>query len=108
MKDLFEFYGGDEERCGFILSDGEVIELKNVHVEPTSGFEIDPEDILRYIDRIDSIWHTHPNSPSVLSGEDKLCMEAWPQVTHKIVGDDGITTYKVINGAVLNENHLPR
>ena len=108
MKSLFEFYEGDEERCGFILDDGQVLELKNIHPEPQKGFEIDAEEILRYISRIAAIWHTHPGSTSVLSGEDKLCMEMWPQVKHMIVGKDGITTYRVVNGAVLNEDYLPR
>lgn len=108
MKTLFDYYDGDEERCGFILDDGSIVELKNVHPEPTNGFEIDGEDILRYISRLESIWHTHPGAGSVLSGEDKLCMEMWPQATHIIVGADGISTYKVSNGAVLSEDFLPR
>ena len=108
MKSLFNHYEGSEERCGFILSSGEVVELENVHPEPKTGFEIDAEEILRYIDDIAVIWHTHPGSTGVLSGEDKLCILQWPNISHAIVGEDGIRTYKVVDGAVVNESHISR
>lgn len=108
MLDLFEFYDGKQERCGFVLKSGQIIELPNIHPEPENGFEIDAADILRYSDDIAVIWHTHPDSASILSGEDLLCMEAWPQVAHMIIGNDGISTYQVEAGVVLNANFLPR
>lgn len=110
MENLFNLYeeSFEEERCGFILKDGNVIELKNIHAEPTVGFEIDPKDILAYIDQLDAIWHTHPQDSSVLSGEDKSCMQQWPDLKHYIIGDDGVRLYMVRDGVVLNENHIPR
>ena len=107
MKDLFEYYEGEKERCGFVI-DGAIFELPNIHPEPTEGFEIDAGEILRYIDQIEAIWHTHPGSSSVLSGADKDYMEMWPKVSHFVVGEDGITEYKVENGVVVNANHIPR
>ena len=107
MRDLFNYYEGETERCGFIV-DGEIIELDNIHPEPLNGFQIDDEDILRYINDIEAIWHTHPNSTSVLSGEDKQYITWWPNVSHYIVGADGISEYKVENGVVLNANHTSR
>lgn len=106
--DLYNHYEGDEERCGFILFGGVIIELPNVHPEPINGFEIDPKAILRYIDQIEGIWHTHPKGSSTLSGEDKLCMEQWPQLDHYIVGEDGVSVYKVTEGVVINADYFPR
>ena len=110
MRSLFRFYDENEveEMCGFILDKRRCVQLKNVHPEPTEGFEIDPEDTLRYLDRIKGIWHTHPNEPAVLSGHDKLCMEMWPDIPHYIIGSDGIRKYVVKDGAVVNANYTPR
>lgn len=110
MKSLFKFYDDacEDERCGFIVKPMKAIELKNIFKEPTMGFEIDPEDTLKYIDNLKGIWHTHPKKTSVLSGEDKLCIEQWPNLKHYIIGNDGIRTYVVKDGIVTNENYLPR
>ena len=107
MKDLFDYYEGENERCGFVI-DGAIFELENKHSEPKEGFEIDAEEILRYIDQIEAIWHTHPDAPSVLSGADKSYMIMWPEISHYIVGEEGITEYRVEDGAVINANHTPR
>lgn len=110
MKNLFDLYDCDnaEEVCGFILQSGEVVSVPNVHPEPTDGFEIDPRETLRYIEELAGIWHTHPNSTSVLSGEDKLYIEQWPQLAHYVIGQDGIREYAVKNGVVINANYIPR
>lgn len=106
-SDLFEFYSDEgAERCGFVLKDDSIVELENIHPEPQLGFEIDSVEILRYIDDLKIIWHTHPGSTSTLSGEDKNYMEMWPDVEHVIIGSDGLKVYKVQNGVVLNENYL--
>lgn len=107
MKDLFDYYSGEEERCGFVI-DGAIFELPNVHPEPKMGFEIDPRDIIRYVTQIDAIWHTHPGSSSVLSGEDKRYMKMWPDVFHWVIGEDGMSKYKVEDGVVINADHIPR
>ena len=110
MKKLFEQYHSEsqEEACGFILDHLYIIRLKNIHPEPTEGFEIDPQDTLRYMDRITGVWHTHPNSTSVLSGEDKACIEMWPDWDHYVVGEDGCRHYRVKDGAVIDVDYLPR
>lgn len=110
MKNLLRFYDDEEteEMCGFVLKNRRVVQLKNVHPEPTQGFEIDPADTMRYMDRLKGIWHTHPKADAVFSGEDKLCMEQWPDLAHYVVGQDGVRKYIVKNGAVLNANYTPR
>lgn len=110
MKVLLKQYDENEtqELCGFVLKNRKIVKLENRHPEPTKGFEIDPKETLRYIDDLKAIWHTHPGSPAVLSGEDKLCMEQWPDLDHYIIGSDGVRKYVVQNGVVVNANHIPR
>lgn len=110
MKSLFKFYDDniDVERCGFVIDSHKLVELTNVYHQTTEGFEIDPSDVLKYIDRLKGIWHTHPRKTSVLSGDDKLCMEQWPDIKHYIIGNDGIRVYVVKDGIVTNENYIPR
>lgn len=110
MKAFFKFYDDADtiERCGFVLKRRKILELDNRHPEPTNGFEIDPKETLRYIDKLVGIWHTHPGSPAVLSGEDKLCIEQWPDLAHYIIGSDGVRKYTVENGVVVNADYLSR
>lgn len=108
MKDLFDYYEGSDERCGVILGDATIMELDNVHPEPSQGFEISPEKILELLPSVVAFWHTHPNSTSTLSGADKLCIEQWPEMDHFIVGNDGVTKYQVIEGIVVDADHLSR
>ena len=109
MKSLFKYYKESDidERCGFVLG-RKTVEVDNQHPDKTNGFQIDPKDTLRYIDDITGIWHTHPGSAAVLSGEDKLCMEQWPDVAHYIIGSDGVRKYVVKDGVVVNANYVPR
>ncbi len=110
MKSLFRFYKEDDtqESCGFILDKSRAIQLKNIHSEPTEGFEIDPAETLAYIDRLKGIWHTHPGELAVLSGEDKLYMEQWPELSHYVIGKDGVRKYVVQEGVVIDANFTPR
>lgn len=53
------------EACGFILDDGEIIEIANIHAQPYRGFSMSGYDITNKLDthdlsRIVAIWHTHP------------------------------------------------
>lgn len=107
---MLDFYKEEdkEERCGFILNDGTILEVQNIHPEPESGFEIDPQETLRYINELAGVWHTHPKAPSVLSGDDKLYMEQWPQLSHYVIGNDGMREYRIEDGVLVNANYVPR
>lgn len=109
MKDLYNFYeDSGPERCGFILDDGQIIEVENKHELPTEGFEIDSQEILNYLPEIKGIWHTHPGGTEVLSGADKSYMMFWPDVDHYVVGKRGIRIYKVKGEALINESYISR
>lgn len=63
------------ESCGFILDDGEIIEIANIHPEPYRGFSMAGTDILNKLDnealsRIVAVWHTHPKGTTTPSMTD--------------------------------------
>lgn len=110
IKTLFECYDEEAtvERCGFILKDGTVLEAENVHPNPEKGFEIDPLIVVEQIDEVIGVWHTHPKANSVLSGEDKLCFEQWPNLDHYVIGNDGVRLYQVVEGVVIDADYASR
>jgi proteasome lid subunit RPN8/RPN11 len=88
------------ERCGFIVA-GEVIEVPNICAQPAEGFQMRGEDILRYAEHAEAMWHTHPGAPSNLSVDDYTAFLNWPGLLHYVVGSDGVRCFKVVKGAVL-------
>src|SRR3546814_6030680 len=70
---LIDLYneGSALERCGFVLRDGTVVEITNVHDEPERGFRMAPARVLEYVDNPDLVgtWHTHPGGDPNLSQE---------------------------------------
>lgn len=95
------------ERCGLILKDGSIVEIDNIAEDPTNSYEMNPEQLLPYIeaDTVASTWHTHPSSDPVLSGADREGFLAWPDLGHCIIGrrDGGVAVarYRVEDGFVL-------
>lgn len=89
------------ERCGFVLPDGQVVEVKNICHEPADGFDISGEDLLEYEDRAAGSWHTHTGKDCNLTREDLLSFLNWPTLKHYIVGSDGVAVYVVEKGNVL-------
>lgn len=99
---LLEFYEGDEERVGFILRNGEIVEVENVCHDPKNGFDVKGEDLIRYEHEMVATWHTHPGADSNLSQGDYESFRAWPNLRHYIIGQDGIRAYEVRDGEVVN------
>ncbi len=91
------------ERVGFILANGDVVEVENVCSEPMNGFEVSGEDLIKHQDAIGS-WHTHPGQNSNLSTNDWYGFRSWSEWTHFIVGTDGVQSYRVDEGRVLEDN----
>ena len=95
------------ERCGLILKDGTVVEIKNVAPDPAIAYEMDPVELLPYVEAgtIESTWHTHPQSDPTLSGADHEGFLTWPDLGHCIIGRrDGqvaVARYRVEEGFVL-------
>lgn len=82
-----------------------IFEVPNICENPEEGFEMSYDDL----DKLDDIntlgtFHTHPGRSSNLSYEDYESFISYPRLTHYIVGKDGVSTYKFINGALVNAN----
>lgn len=98
----------EHERCGLEMSDGTLVEIRNIAEDPVTTFEMDPEAVLPLIQSgaVVSTWHTHPNQDPALSGEDYAFFASWPDLKHNIIGvRDGETTtltYEVRDGLVVS------
>lgn len=62
------------EACGFIMENGEIIEIRNVSLAPMRAFKMDwPQAVEKIGDRpefISGIWHTHPSGTTEPSHTD--------------------------------------
>jgi proteasome lid subunit RPN8/RPN11 len=88
------------ERCGLVLSDGMVFQLDNIHPDPERGFMISGVELFKYQTMLAGTWHTHPGQSSVFSQEDHDGFMQWPDLTHFIVGNDGVRAYRVEDGII--------
>jgi proteasome lid subunit RPN8/RPN11 len=92
------------EICGLVVK-GQIVELDNIHPEPTKGFRMEPIELLHYIEDATASWHTHPDSDPGLSEEDYAGFTQWPKLVHHIIGvRAGVTTvetYDIIDGLVI-------
>ena len=101
MPKLLDFYEDGAERVGFILQSGEIVECENKCDQPEEGFEVSAEDLIRYCDDAVATWHTHPGANSNLSVGDYESFMSWPKLLHHIIGQDGLSTFMVHDGAVI-------
>jgi|HigsolmetaAR201D_1030396.scaffolds.fasta_scaffold33936_2 Predicted metal-dependent protease of the PAD1/JAB1 superfamily len=101
IEQLKEKYDPKVERVGFILKNGEIVEVENVCPEPEEGFDVKGEDILKYGEDAYATWHTHPTSDCNLSMNDYETFLNWPELEHFIVGTDGVRRYIIEDGEVL-------
>lgn len=98
---LLDLWNPLNERCGFILNDGTVVECQNIHEDPEIGFEISTSSIRQYEGQISATWHTHPRTSPNLSVEDYRAFQAWPKWFHYIIGEHEFWCYYVRNNAVI-------
>lgn len=77
--------------------------MANVSDTPESSFSLSLEDqeSLNSPDTIGT-FHTHPGASSNLSYDDWLSFYNYPRLTHYICGEQGVMTYKVRDGVLLN------
>jgi len=92
-----------EERCGLVMDDGSLVEIQNIAPEPEKGFEMSPEAVVALLEtgHVVGTWHTHPHGQSNHRGEDHSFFLSWPDLSHTIIGRNGVSKYRVENGVVL-------
>jgi proteasome lid subunit RPN8/RPN11 len=96
---LYELFEYPEERCGFITTGGDLVPVKNVHIDNHNNFYMDEKDgteAIEYIyeeaaEEILGIYHTHPNGYPWPSPRDIV---GWPK------GDLGWRYFLVTRGNV--------
>lgn len=94
---------GAVERVGIILNGAEVVELNNVHCEPSQGFHIDVAELLPFMETISGTWHTHVGvtATSDPSEDDIQFFLRWPELQHTIISPRGEKTYFVYGQRVV-------
>lgn len=94
------------EKIGVVLSDNSIVTLTNMHDDKANGALLSSEDLFTYFFSGDfetvATWHTHVDTTSDLSGEDYATFLMYPNLTHYIVGTDGVKKYIVERGLVVN------
>lgn len=103
LKSLLE---GSHERVGFVLQNGEIVEVKNVSSDPEYGFEVSASDLFKYALDAFASWHTHPITSSNLSSEDMPAFLNYPDLRHYIIAKDGVACYVVNKGKVCRASEL--
>lgn len=98
---LLKLWSEGQERCGFILKDGAVIETINVHSQPQEHFKIADSDMLRYGDSIRATWHTHPKTGPNLSVPDYFMFCRFPEWDHAIISKNAFRIYRAVGARVL-------
>ncbi|AEK07457.1 hypothetical protein PBI_ROPE_11 [Mycobacterium phage Rope] len=62
------------EACGFIMTDGEILEMTNVSLAPRRAFKMDVKELVEKlsdkVEFIKGIWHTHPGGTTHPSATD--------------------------------------
>lgn len=98
ISTLHKFWAPDgAERCGYITS-RKTVECDNLHSDPVRGFRLSGKELIEK--KAKATWHTHPGNTSVLSHDDYVGFSQWPDLTHHIVGQDGVRSYKIIDGLI--------
>lgn len=89
------------EVCGFIMEDGDIIEIRNVSLAPMRHFKMDRSQMFEKLkDRVDfiaGIWHTHPGGttePSKTDLEGIKCGAVQRNWDYYIVTASGLHLYE--------------
>lgn len=96
---LDNFFSPFEEKCGIILTSGQIIGLENTHKDLESNFSMvipEREDILAF-------WHSHNTDNSQLSTDDYLSFIALPDHLHIIFCHTNYSIYYNRNGMFLRK-----
>ena len=102
LQNLYTTEGN--EKGGFISFDFEIVECQNCHIEPENNFTYNFDDLDRLETYGWATFHTHINKSSNLSKEDYDSFQNWYDLIHFIIGNDGISCYKVTDrGTVIKE-----
>lgn len=92
----------ENERCGLVLTSGEIIELPNSSTYPYNSFVLCQSDTEPHKDQILATWHTHPRGPNNLSIDDYNMFLDLPNIPHFILTGRSVTMYQAKGDYVMN------
>ena len=102
LETLQSYWHPRVERCGFVTRDNEIVEVDNLHPNPTTHFAITdvPANAI-------ALWHTHPSGCCNLSVDDYELFKRLPQLIHIIVGQTDSAYYYVDTdeSVIRGDNH---
>lgn len=89
--------GAPHEVCGFIFTDGSVVEIPNAAADPSRGFAMSQLHLCNRVPQpelVVALWHSHPNGNATPSENDLKCAELFADWRHFIVTPDDIHEYE--------------
>lgn len=92
----------EDERCGLVLTSGEIIELPNMSSYPSNSFVLSVRDVEPYKSMMVATWHTHPKGPNNLSIDDYNTFLDMPEIPHFIVTTRSVTMFQAEDDYVMN------
>lgn len=95
IRHLQTLWQTGNERCGVILTSGEVVELPNRAERPHLAFRVAAEDLAPYLDQVCATWHTHPSSSGNLSVADYRMFQEQDPWRHYIIAQTSVWEYRV-------------
>lgn len=102
LQNLYTTTGN--EKGGYITSDFQIVECQNCHIEPENNFTYNFEAMDKLETEGWATFHTHVDKSSNLSKEDYDSFQNYYDLIHFIIGNDGISCYKVTDrGTVVKE-----
>lgn len=103
------------EACGFVMEDGDIIEIRNISLAPRRAFKMDrvqmTEKVKDRVDFIAGIWHTHPSGILHPSHEDLEAIRMGailPHWDYYIVTKDDVQVYQTKQYAPVDNSHWLR
>lgn len=86
-----------------ILPRAKLVEFENIEEGEGAFRPRISTDQAALLNKAVGTWHTHPGGSSNLSAGDAVTFRQWPNLQHAIVGEDGVSWYRVEEGAVLHD-----
>lgn len=92
----------ENERCGLVLTSGEIIELPNSSTYPYNSFVLSAADVAPYKEQLAATWHSHPRGPNNLSIDDYNTFLDIPTPPHFIITTRSVSMYQAQGDYVMN------
>lgn len=96
-----------KEACGFVLKNGEFIELENLHCDPENNFLTDPLEYMKYEKELEFIFHSHTGLENICPSKADMENQLLFNVPWLLLATDGkrCTNLEVFGWQVIRNGH---